>query len=150
MQHGLSEAVNFKQEKKMFETMSSLNFDNWFVEKIYDDKEHTLLDFFFQNKPNMTFNQYLNNIQTNESQFKEFISKAKASPRNELSEKQKAKYEALKQLENQRILEERALHSKSCGRPSHVREDASSLLPVNGTLNPYNWLKPCGKKVGIA
>ena len=31
----------------MYETMTSLNFDNAFVEKIYDDKTHTLLDFFF-------------------------------------------------------------------------------------------------------
>ncbi len=80
MQHGLSEAVNFKQEKKMYETMSNLNFDNQFVEKIYDEKQHTLLDFFFQNKPNVTFNQYLNNISTNEKTFKEFLDKAKSSP----------------------------------------------------------------------
>lgn len=65
--------------------MSSLQFDNAFVEKIYDDKEHTLLDFFFQNKPNHSFNQYLSNVQTNESKFKEFLEKNKYSPWNELS-----------------------------------------------------------------
>lgn len=31
----------------MYETMSSLEFDNKFVQKIYDDKEHTVLDYFF-------------------------------------------------------------------------------------------------------
>lgn len=39
--------------------MSSLEFDNKFVKGIYDDKEHTVLDYFFQQKPNYTFNGYL-------------------------------------------------------------------------------------------
>lgn len=86
----------------MYETMSNLNFDNKFVEKIYDEKQHTLLDFFFQEKPNVTFNQYLNNISTNEKKFKEFL-KTKPNNQNEMSFHKRNQYETLKNLEAQRI-----------------------------------------------
>lgn len=83
----------------MYETMSSLEFDNKFVQKIYDDKEHTVLDYFFQNKPNHQFNEYLRNIQRNETKLNEYQVKAKLSPRNELSQRQKQKYAEMRDLE---------------------------------------------------
>ena len=59
---GLHEAINWKKAKQEEDTINQLQFDKQYVEKIYDETDNTYLDFFYTDKINHSFNDYLAQI----------------------------------------------------------------------------------------
>jgi hypothetical protein len=50
--------MSWKQKKALDEKITNLEFDRHYMNQIYDEQDHTILDYFYQKKPNHSFNGY--------------------------------------------------------------------------------------------